>query len=49
MKGTKNKREKEVNEVVPEGKKSKILLFWEERERQGFKEGTILNMRAVLK
>jgi hypothetical protein len=48
MKGTKKQKEKEVNEVVPEEKKSKIRLYWEKRERLGAK-GTIVNMRAILK
>jgi len=49
MKRTKNKTEKVENEVVPEVKKSKIALYWEDRERRGVPKGTIVNMRAVLK
>jgi len=49
MKRTKSKADKEENEVVPEVKKSKIRLYWENRERRGIPKGTIVNMRAVLK
>ena len=49
MKGTKKKTKKDVNEVVLEEKKSKITLYWEDRERRGVGEGEIRNMRAVLK
>jgi len=45
MKRTKKEKEKEVNEIVPLEKKSKIALFWE----QNPSEGKIINMRAVLK
>ena len=45
MKRTKKEKEKEVNEIVPQEKKSKIALFWE----QNPSEGKIINMRAVLK
>jgi hypothetical protein len=30
-------------------RKSKITLYWEDRERRGIPRGTIYNMRAVLK
>jgi len=49
MKKTKKQKETEENEVVPEEKKSKIRLYWEDRDRRGIPEGQILNMRAVLK
>jgi len=45
MKGTKKKREKEENEIVPKEKKSKIALYWEQKPN----EGVIVNMRAVLR
>ena len=45
MKRTKNKTEKEENEIVPEERKSKIALYWEKKPN----EGTIVNMRAVLR
>jgi hypothetical protein len=45
MKRTKQKREIEVNEAVPDEKKSKIALYWEKKPN----EGTIVNMRAVLR
>jgi len=45
MKRTKNEKEKEANEIVPQEKKSKIRLFWEQKPT----EGKILNMRLVLK
>ena len=45
MKRTKNKTGKEGNEIVPQEKKSKIALYWEKKPS----EGTIINMRAVLK
>ena len=48
MARTKKEKEKEVAEVVPQEKKSKITLYWEDRERRGAK-GQIINMRAVLK
>jgi len=34
---------------VFEEKKSKIRLYWEDRERRGVPKGIIYNMRAVLK
>jgi hypothetical protein len=49
MKRTKNKADKEGNEIVPEEKKSKITLYWEDRRRRGIPPGEILNMRAILK
>jgi hypothetical protein len=49
MKKTGKIKEKEVNEAVPEEKKSKIRLYWEDRERRGVPKGIIHNMRAVLK
>jgi len=49
MKKTKKQKETVENEVVPEEKKSKIRLYWEDRDRRGVPEGQILNMRAVLK
>ena len=49
MKKTKKQTENVENEVVPEEKKSKIRLYWEDRDRRGVPEGQILNMRAVLK
>jgi len=49
MKKTKKQTEKEENEVVPEEKKSKFTLYWEDRRRRGIPPGEILNMRAVLK
>ena len=49
MKRTKKETEKEVNEIVPEEKKSKITLYWEDRDRRGVGKGKILNMRAILK
>ena len=49
MKRTEQTREKEENEVVPEKRKSKIRMYWEERERLGIPPGKILDMRAVLK
>jgi len=49
MKKTKKQTEKEENEVVPEEKKSKFRLYWEEGERLGIPPAKILNMRAVLK
>ena len=45
MKRKKKETDKEVNEVVPEEKKSRITLYWEKKTN----EGTIVNMRAVLK
>ena len=45
MKRTKRQTKKGENENVPEVKKSKIALFWESKPN----EGTIVNMRAVLK
>ena len=44
----KQSKEKEVNTLDTEVKKSKITLYWEDRERRGA-IGTIVNMRAVLK
>jgi hypothetical protein len=49
MKGAKKQKDTEVNEIVPEEKKSKIRLYWEDRDRRGIGKGKILNMRAVLK
>ena len=49
MKRTNNKKEKEVNETVPQEKKSKIALYWEDRKKRGVPKGVIVNMRAVLK
>ncbi|MCL2737997.1 MAG: hypothetical protein FWE30_00950 [Bacteroidales bacterium] len=49
MKKTKRQTDKVENEVVPEEKKSKIRLYWEECERLGIPKGKILNMRMVLK
>ena len=49
MKKTKKQTENVENEVVPEEKKSKFRLYWEEGERLGIPPGKILNMRAVLK
>ena len=49
MKKTKKQTENVENEVVPEEKKSKIRLYWEERQRLGIPKGKILNMRMVLK
>jgi len=49
MKRTKDKTEKEENEVVPEERKSKFTLYLEERERLGIPLVKIVNMRAVLK
>jgi len=49
MKRTKDKTEKEENEVVPEERKSKIRLYWENRERIGYPPGKVANMRAILK
>ncbi|MCL2739497.1 MAG: hypothetical protein FWE30_08650 [Bacteroidales bacterium] len=48
MKKTKKQTEKEENEVVLEEKKSKIRLYWEDRQRRGVPPGQILN-RAVLR
>jgi len=48
MKKTKKQKETVENEVVPEEKKSKIRLYWEDRDRRGIPEGQILN-RAVLR
>ena len=31
------KKEKEVNEVIPQEKKSKIRLYWDEREREAWR------------
>ena len=45
----KQSKEKEVNTLDTEVKKSKIALYWEDRERRGIPEGIIHNMRAVLK
>jgi len=45
MKRTKNKTENVENEIVPEIKKSKIALYWENKPNRG----VIVNMRAVLK
>jgi len=39
---------KELKTLDTEVKKSKITLYWEDRERRGA-IGTIVNMRAVLK
>jgi hypothetical protein len=41
--------DKEVKAPATEEKKSKITLYWEDRERRGIPPGVILNMRAVLK
>jgi len=49
MKRTKNKKEQEEHEVVPEEKKSKIRLYWENRDRIGYPPGRVANMRAILK
>jgi len=49
MKRTKNKTEKEENEVVPEERKSKIRLYWENRDRIGYPPYEVVNMRAILK
>ena len=51
MKQTKKKTEKQTAEIVETGevKKSKIRLYWEDRERRGIPPGIIHNMRAVLK
>ena len=35
--------------VATEKPKSKIRLYWEDRERRGIPPGEILNMRAVLR
>ena len=48
MKRTKNKADKEGNEIVPQEKKSKIRLYWEERARLGAR-CEYINWRAVLK
>ena len=40
--------DKETKVADAEVKKSKIALYWEDRERRGA-IGTIVNMRAVLK
>jgi len=49
MKKTKKQKETEENEVVPEEKKSKIRLYWEDRVRRGIPEGEMLSMGEVLK
>jgi len=49
MKRTKDKTEKEENEVVPEERKSKFTLYWERRRQLGIPSGVVVNMRAVLK
>jgi hypothetical protein len=48
MKKVKKQTGKEVKEPVPEEKKSKITLYWEDRERRGVPKGVIIN-RAVLR
>jgi len=48
MRKAKKQTEKEENKVVPEERKSKIRLYWDDRERRGVPEGQILN-RAVLR
>jgi len=42
-------KDKETKAPDTEVKKSKIRLYWEDRERRGIPPGIILNMRAVLK
>jgi hypothetical protein len=49
MKRTKEKKEKVEHAVVPEAKKSKFTLYWEEGERLGYPPAQILNMRSVLR
>jgi len=49
MKKTKKSKDKAVTEPVPEEKKSKITLYWEDQERRGIPPGIIHNMRAILK
>ena len=49
MKRTKQQTEKVENEVVPEIQKSKITLYWEDRQQRGIPPGKILNWRLVLK
>ncbi|MCL2728050.1 MAG: hypothetical protein FWD56_06680 [Bacteroidales bacterium] len=49
MKRTKNKKEQEESGVVPEERKSKFTLYWEERERLGIPSDVVVNMRAILK
>jgi hypothetical protein len=46
MKKTRKIKEKEVNEAVPEEKKSKIRLYWESMNGE---KGIIVNMRQVMK
>jgi hypothetical protein len=38
-----------IKTSVSEVKKSKIALYWEDRERRGIPPGIIHNMRAILK
>jgi len=45
MEQIKKETNKEGNGVVPEMKKSKITLFWENKPNKG----KVINMRAVLK
>jgi len=41
--------EREAKSPDSDVKKSKIALYWEDRERRGIPPGVILNRRAVLK
>jgi len=49
MKETKKTATGKEKTLTAEVKKSKIALYWEDRERRGIPEGIIHNMRAVLK